>query len=63
MVRAGDSLQIRNLPAGGGGTIDKIRSFYISRTHYDVLRDELTPTPGLELPSLEYMVAANAAAR
>jgi hypothetical protein len=60
-VRAGDTLTIRNLPGGSGGTVDKIRTFRISRTRYDVERDELTLTPGLETPSLEFMVAANAA--
>jgi hypothetical protein len=63
MIRSGDTLTIRNLPAGSGGVVDNIRSFYIARTRYDVERNILSVTPGaaLGLPDLGTMVAANAA--
>jgi hypothetical protein len=61
-VRAGDTMTIRNLPAGSGGVVDKIRTFRISRTRCYVSEGgRLEVTPGLETPSLEFMVAANAA--
>jgi hypothetical protein len=60
-VRAGDTMTIRNLPVGSGDLVNKISKFRISRTRYDVDRDELTITPGEETPSLEFMVGAMAA--
>ena len=60
LARSGDTVTIRNLPAGSGGVVDRIRTFRISRTRYDAERDELSLTPELELPSLEFMVAQSA---
>ena len=59
MMRAGDTLTIRNLPPGAGTAIDKIRKFRVRRTTYDVDNDILTPEPELEAPSLEFLVASN----
>ena len=59
MMRAGDTLTIRNLPPGAGTAIDKIRKFRVKRTTYDVDNDVLTPEPELEAPSLEFLVANN----
>lgn len=44
--RAGDTITIRNLPISYSPAIDKIRTFYVTSTRYDLENDELNPTPG-----------------
>ena len=52
MARAGDTVTLRNLPLGLGETADRIRSFRVSRTEYDVDYNVLSLTPEEPLPSL-----------
>lgn len=58
MARPGSTLTIRNLPPGSG-TLDKIRTFVIARTSYNVDADEVEPIPGAEPPELEFLIARN----
>lgn len=57
MLRAGDVMVLRNLPPTLGTSADKIRRFRVARKTYDVGRDELHPTPELELPGLDVMIS------
>ena len=59
--RSGDTLVLRNLPPTGSAVVDKIRSFVLARTSYDVDTDTLIPTPEMSIPSLEFLVAQNSA--
>ena len=61
-ARANDMITIRNLPVTSGSGVDKIRTFRISRMRYDVDNDLLEVVPELDPPSLEFLVAQNAAA-
>ena len=56
-ARAGDTIIIRNLPPAISSTIDRIRSFRISRTDYDVMADTLEVEPESPIPSLQSMLA------
>jgi hypothetical protein len=56
-ARAGDTITIRSLPPTLSTDIDRIRSFRISRTEYDVDNDTITIEPEAPLQSLEVMVA------
>jgi len=56
MVRAGDVLSIRNLPPTVGASIDRIRTFRLSKTVYDVDTDSLTITPDLDVPDLAVLL-------
>lgn len=56
-VRAGDTFVIRNLPASADTAIDKLRSFRLARTSYDVLARVLDVVPESPLPELEYQLA------
>lgn len=55
--RSGDTLTIRNLPPGLSADIDKIRSFRVKRRVYRADSDTMVPTPEMEIPSLEFLVA------
>lgn len=60
LPRAWDKLTIRSLPAVGS-SVDQIRTFYIWRTRYDFVNDELTVEPATSLPDLEtYLARQNA---
>jgi len=59
--RSGDTLILRNLPPTGSAVVDRIRSFVLARTSYDVDTDTLIPTPEMSIPSLEFLVAQNTA--
>jgi len=61
LIRAGDTLTIRNLLPGAGGVVDKIRTMRLVRTRYDVDTDTVSLYPGAELPGLDLLVAQNTA--
>ena len=56
LCRAGDIIVIRNLPLAYGGSIDKIRTFVVASTDYDLGSNTLTPAPDLDLPELGVLV-------
>lgn len=61
-VRAGDTLVIRNFPAViGPSTPDRLRSFRLSRTSFDLKTGALSVEPETALPSLDVLVARLAA--
>lgn len=61
LVRAGDTLGIQNLPAElSSSTIDKIRSFRIGATTYDVDADTIKVDPGASINLLEFLLARRA---
>jgi hypothetical protein len=57
MARAGDTLTIQNLPPTATVDIDKIRTFTLHRVPFDVDKNEISPVPEEDLPSLEVLVA------
>lgn len=57
LVRAGDTFVIRNLPPNDDPAIDKLRSFRLARTSYNVLANVLKVVPESPLPELEYQLA------
>jgi hypothetical protein len=52
MGRAGDTITLRNLPPSLSTEIDRIRTFLITETDYDVDHDLLTVTPESPMPRL-----------
>lgn len=58
MVRAGDTITIRNLPPTISTTVDKIRTFYVSRTEYSADSDTLSVEPTSYTPTIENQVSA-----
>jgi hypothetical protein len=56
-VRAGDTLVIRNLPPTLSTTIDRIRSFRLTRAEYHTDDDTLAIEPDVPRPSLEVLLA------
>lgn len=60
MCRAGDTVTIRNLPPNVAADIDRIRTFRVSETSYDVINDVLRITPETPLPSLDFLIAREA---
>lgn len=56
-LKAGDTIAIRNLPPTLGTSVDKIRRVRVARKEYDVVRDVMQPTPELELPGLDVLIA------
>jgi hypothetical protein len=60
-VRAGDTFVLRNLPPTLSSTVDRIRSFRLSRTTYDADKNTLTVEPEAALPTLDFMLARGAA--
>lgn len=57
LVRAGDTITVRNLPPIDSSTVDKIRKFTIKRTRYSVDDNILEVIPELDPPSLDVLVA------
>lgn len=56
-VRADDTLTIRNLPPILGATVDKIRTLVITKTDYDVIKNELSIELELPSPRLDILIA------
>jgi hypothetical protein len=60
MVRAGDYINMRNLPvAPADSSLNKIRRFRISRTEYDAVTGVLTIEPESPLSTLDFLIARN----
>lgn len=57
LVRAGDTIIIRNIPPALTNDIDRIRRFRLSRTECDLIAGTLTVEPELPLPALDVLVA------
>lgn len=55
--RSGDTITMRNLQPGVSSEIDRIRTFRVSETDYDAMRDVLRVTPELPTPTLDVLVA------
>lgn len=55
--RSGDTITIRNLPPGASSDIDRIRTFRVSETDYDAMRDVLRVVPELPAPTLDVLVS------
>lgn len=60
-MRAGDTIIIRNLPPTLTASIDRIRSFRLARTEYDVMNKTITVEPESPLPTLDALLARVAA--
>lgn len=58
MVRAGDSITIRNLPPTIITTVDKIRTFYVARTEYSANTDTLTIEPSAFTPTIDNQISS-----
>lgn len=61
MVRAWDTVVIRNLPLTLSASLDRIRQFRVIEARYDVDKNILTVTPEQFVPSLAVLTARNAA--
>lgn len=61
MCRSGDTITIRNLPPSLSTSLDRIRTFRVSETEYDVDEDVLTVTPESPVPSLQTIEAQRSA--
>lgn len=61
MVRAWDTIVIRNLPLTLSASLDRIRQFRVIEARYDVDKNVLTVTPEQFVPSLAVLTARNAA--
>jgi hypothetical protein len=59
VAKAGDTVFIRNLPPDTSTTIDRIRSFRLSRTEYDVDVNVLTVEPEEPQDTLAFWLARN----
>ncbi|MEM7346994.1 MAG: hypothetical protein AAF485_22370, partial [Chloroflexota bacterium] len=57
MARSGDVVTLKNLSPIVGNTIDKVRTFVLAETNYDVDNNILVPAPESVEPSLEQLVA------
>jgi hypothetical protein len=57
MIRAGDTITIRNLPPVLSTDIDRIRSFVVGETEYDALENRIDVTPQDPVPTLVTLVA------
>ena len=55
--RAGDTLILLDAPPTLGEEIDRVTSFVVSETTYNVDNDDLKPSPGLPLPSMEQLLS------
>ena len=51
-VRSGDTITVRNLPPNLSPSIDRIRTFRISRTEYDCMDNVLSVEPEAALPTV-----------
>lgn len=61
LVKAGDYVTVNNLPPSPDNTLNKARRFRITRTEYDCETGDLTIEPEMPLPSLDFIVAREAA--
>ena len=52
MIRSGDTVTLRNIPAVGSDLVDKITRFRVGATEYDVDQDTLRVVPEFDLPQL-----------
>jgi len=59
--RGGDTITIRNLPPSLSISIDRIRTFRVSETEYSLDNNILTVVPEDNPPTLDFLVARNAA--
>lgn len=57
LIRAGDTLTIRNLQPTLSPDIDRVRKFRIIRTQPQLATNQMICTPERELPSLEFLLA------
>jgi hypothetical protein len=57
LARAGQTMNIRNLPPTLGSEVDRVRTFLLEENSYDVMEDVLTPVPEEPPASLEFLVA------
>ena len=57
LVRSGDTITIRNLPPNLSTSVDRIRTFYVTHTSYNVFADTLDVEPELPPTTLEVMLA------
>jgi hypothetical protein len=57
LLRADDTIVIRNLPPDIGEGVDNIRTFIIERTDYDTEADEVTVEPFVPRPSLVSLIS------
>jgi len=57
LARAGQTMNIRNLPPTLGSEVDRVRTFLLEENSYDPLEDALTPVPEEPPASLEFLVA------
>lgn len=60
LARAGQTINIRNLPPTLGAEVDRIRTFIIGECSYDAITDELQPVPEEPPTSLEFLIAREA---
>ena len=56
MIRAGDTLTIRNLPPNASTDIDKIRTFTVAGRKYYPNTDEVSIIPELDTPSVAFLL-------
>lgn len=56
-VRAGDVMELRNLPPTLGETVDRIRRFRVTRAEYDVSGNRATWVPEMDLPAVDVVIA------
>jgi hypothetical protein len=57
MPRSGDTVTIRNLPALAGPEIDRVRTFTVAETRYNVDAGIVELIPEQNLPALDVMIA------
>jgi hypothetical protein len=60
-VAPGDTITIRNLPPDVAGALDRVRTFRVSHTSYDPIAKTLEIEPEAPTPTLETMLARQAA--
>lgn len=60
LVRAGDTITVRNLPPNLSTSVDRIRTFRVTHTSYDLFADTIDVEPELPPPTLEVMLARRA---
>jgi hypothetical protein len=57
VVRAGDTIILRDLPPNMGTAVDNVRQFVVGETRYNMMTGELFPFPEEPLPQLEQYLA------
>lgn len=57
LLRAGDTLTMRNLPPTVSSAVDQIRTFVVAETEYDAAEGTLTVAPDEATPTLDRLVA------